>query len=132
MDGYKRAVELARQMAPAEQVLFAIRCADAVFAPKYRNKVSYLVHWRDFLASPFEGSGAETVMLAFPRHDCSDEYVAAQRAGAAAWRLQRGDDEQACGLADWSLEHTFLADAGRGLVDLEVLALDVRSRAGAA
>jgi hypothetical protein len=115
-----------------QKVLYAAGAADAVFARRAGARPEHRALWAAFLEAPFGAGRAREVAVGFPCDPRSDEHLAAQRAGAAALHLERGEVRQAEWLAERSLEHAFASERGGALIDVEGLAAQARLAAPSA
>jgi len=131
MDRFERAKAATAGMTAEQKVLFAVKAADAVFARRYGDTAHYRAQWLAFLDAPFGRGAAREVAVTFPCDPRSDEYVAAQRAGAAALQLERGNVALAEGLAERVVAHALAAERGCELVDIDAIARGVRVGASA-
>lgn len=129
MDRLEQAKAAIAQMSVEQQVRYAIKAADAVFARRPGVAALHRALWQAFLAAPFGEGKAREVAVTLPCDPRSDEHLAAQRAGAAALHLERGNPGQAAWLAERSLEHAFAAERGGELVDIEGFARALRAEA---
>lgn len=126
MDRFEQAKAVIAGLTAEQRVVYAARAADAVFARRPGVAMNHRALWLAFLAAPFGEGTAREVAVGLPCDPLSDEHLAAQRAGAAALQLKRGNVGQAEWLVERSLEHAFAAERGGSLVDIEGLATEAR------
>jgi hypothetical protein len=126
MQRFEQAKAVIACLTVEQRVLYAAKAANAVFARRAGVAPGHRALWAAFLAAPFGEGRAREVAVGLPCDPRSDEHLAAQRAGAAALQLERGNVGQAEWLVERSLEHAFAAERGGALVDVEGLAAEAR------